>query len=78
MFPYLEKNLAFSIIFISEMELLSFSGLTKTEEQSMKSFISDSITRITIPRTNKSTTPTQEATKEAIKQIPSIEKYVLA
>ena len=39
MFPYLEKNLAISII--STMELLSFSGMTETEGQSIRAFIND-------------------------------------
>ena len=39
MFPYLEKNLALSII--SAMELLSFSGMTETESQSTRAFIND-------------------------------------
>ncbi|MBQ1832572.1 MAG: type II toxin-antitoxin system VapC family toxin [Treponema sp.] len=39
MVPYLQKKLAFSVI--SEMELLSFSGITKSEEEKIKSFLSD-------------------------------------
>jgi len=39
MLPYLEKNLALSII--STMELLSFSGITETEDQSIRSLIND-------------------------------------
>lgn len=39
MVPYLEKNLALSII--STMELLSFSGITETEEQSIRALIDD-------------------------------------
>lgn len=39
MFPYLEKNLTISII--STMELLSFSGMTETEGQSIRAFIND-------------------------------------
>ncbi len=39
MFPYLEKNLAISII--STIELLSFSGMTETEGQSIRAFIND-------------------------------------
>lgn len=39
MFPYLQKNLAISII--STMELLSFSGMTETEGQSIRAFIND-------------------------------------
>ena len=45
MFPYLEKNLALSII--SAMELLSFSGMTETESQSTRAFIND-CTEITL------------------------------
>lgn len=43
MFPYLEKNLALSII--SAMELLS--GMTETESQSTRAFIND-CTEITL------------------------------
>ena len=39
MFPYLQKNLAISII--STMELVSFSGMTETEGQSIRAFIND-------------------------------------
>lgn len=39
MVPYLEKNLALSII--STMELLSFSGITETEDQSIRALIDD-------------------------------------
>lgn len=37
MTPYLDKNLSYSII--SEMELLSYSGLSESEENSIKSFL---------------------------------------
>jgi predicted nucleic acid-binding protein len=37
--PYLQKTLAFSVI--SEMELLSYSGITETEENCIKSLLND-------------------------------------
>jgi predicted nucleic acid-binding protein len=37
--PYLQKILAFSVI--SEMELLSYSGITETEENCIKSLLND-------------------------------------
>ncbi len=40
MAPYLEKSLAYSVI--SEMELLSYSGITPEEENSIKSLLSAS------------------------------------
>ena len=39
MLPFLNKNLAFSVI--SEMELLSFSGITEDEENSIKALLND-------------------------------------
>ena len=39
MLPFLNKNLAFSVI--SEMELLSFSGITEEEENSIKALLND-------------------------------------
>ncbi len=39
MAPYLMKNLSYSVI--SEMELLSYSGITKQEESSIKSLLND-------------------------------------
>lgn len=37
--PYLQKTLAFSVI--SEMELLSYSGITETEGNCIKSLLND-------------------------------------
>ena len=39
MLPFLNKNLAFSVI--SEMELLSFSGITEAEENNIKALLND-------------------------------------
>ena len=39
MLPFLNKNLAFSVI--SEMELLSFSGITEEEENNIKALLND-------------------------------------
>ena len=39
MTPYLDKNLSYSVI--SEMELLSYSGITKSEENSIKSLLNE-------------------------------------
>ncbi|MBR6153473.1 MAG: type II toxin-antitoxin system VapC family toxin [Treponema sp.] len=39
MTPYLQKRLSFSVI--SEMELLSFPGITQQEEDSIKSLLQD-------------------------------------
>jgi len=39
MTPYLDKNLSYSVI--SEMELLSYSGITKSEENSIKSLLKE-------------------------------------
>ena len=39
MLPFLDKGLAFSVI--SEMELLSFSGITEEEENNIKLLLSD-------------------------------------
>ncbi len=39
MTPYLQKSLSFSVI--SEMELLSFPGITQQEEDSIKSLLQD-------------------------------------
>lgn len=39
MSPYLQKNLSFSVI--SEMELLSYSGITQQGEESIKSLFND-------------------------------------
>ena len=41
MSAYLQKNLSFSVI--SEMELLSYSGITHQEETTIKSLLSDCI-----------------------------------
>ncbi len=39
MTPYLDKNLSYSVI--SEMELLSYSGITESEENSIKSLLKE-------------------------------------
>ena len=39
MLPFLNKSLAFSVI--SEMELLSFSGITEAEENNIKALLED-------------------------------------
>ena len=39
MAPYLDKSLIYSVI--SEMELLSYSGITESEENSIKSLLED-------------------------------------
>ena len=39
MTPYLDKSLSYSVI--SEMELLSYSGITETEENCIKSLLAD-------------------------------------
>ena len=39
MLPFLNKSLAFSVI--SEMELLSFSGITEEEENNIKALLND-------------------------------------
>ena len=39
MTPYLDKNLSYSVI--SEMELLSYSGITDSEENSIKSLLKE-------------------------------------
>ena len=39
MLPFLNKNLAFSVI--SEMELLSFSGISEAEENNIKALLND-------------------------------------
>lgn len=41
MTPYLQKKLSFSVI--SEMELLSYSGITKEEEKNINALLSDCI-----------------------------------
>ena len=65
MFPYLEKNLALSII--SAMELLSFSGMTETESQSTRAFIND-CTEITL--TNDIKEKTIESRKKYRTKLP--------
>ena len=39
MTPYLDKNLSYSVI--SEMEFLSYSGITESEENSIKSLLKE-------------------------------------
>ena len=39
MTPYLDKNLSYSVI--SEMELLSYPGITESEENSIKSLLKE-------------------------------------
>ena len=39
MTPYLDKNLSYSVV--SEMELLSYSGITESEENSIKSLLKE-------------------------------------